>query len=86
MRMADKSQAGWNIVEEYLTDDLASDSDNEKRIRQAKARALKKKKTKVETYLQSKKYFSTRSGRVDLSHLDSPVNSQQRIFRPLRQS
>ena len=37
VRMADKSQAGWDIVEEYLTDDLASDSDDEKRIRQAEA-------------------------------------------------
>ena len=51
--MADKSQAGWDIVEEHLTDNLASDSDDEKRIRQAEARALKKKKTQVETYKQS---------------------------------
>ena len=35
IRMADKSVAGWNIVDEYLTDELASDSDYEKRIRQA---------------------------------------------------
>ena len=65
IRMADKSQAGWDIVEGYLTDELASDSDDEKRIRQAEARTLKKKKTKVETYKQSKKYLSTRSGTVD---------------------
>ena len=88
IRMADKSQAGWDIVEEYLTDELASDSDDEKKIRQAEARALKKKKTKVETYKQSKKYLSTRSGTVDTSYrpLDSSVNSQQRNFRPFKQS
>ena len=46
IRMADKSVAGWNIVDEYLTDELASDSDDEKRLRQAGARALRKKKAK----------------------------------------
>ena len=88
IRMADKSQAGWDIVEEYLTDELASDSGDEKRIRQAEARALKKKKTNVETYKQSKKYLSTRTGTVDTSYrpLDSSVNSKQRNFRPFKQS
>ena len=43
--MADKSVAGWIIVDEYLTDELASNSD-EKRLRQAEARALRKKKAK----------------------------------------
>ena len=33
IRMADKSVASWNIVDEYLTDELASDSDDEERIR-----------------------------------------------------
>ena len=43
IRMADKSVAGWNTVDEYMTDELASDSDDEKRIRQAEVRALRKK-------------------------------------------
>ena len=30
--MVDKSVAGWNIVDEYLTDELASDCDDEKRL------------------------------------------------------
>ena len=41
--MADKSVVGWIIVDEYLTDELASNSD-EKRLRQTEARALRKKK------------------------------------------
>ena len=45
IRMADKSAAGWIIVDEYLTDKFASNSD-EKRLRQAEARALRKKKAK----------------------------------------
>ena len=44
--MADKTVAGWIIVEEYLTDEFASNSDDEKRLRQAEARARRKKKAK----------------------------------------
>ena len=33
IRSADKSKAGWDTVNEYISDDLASDSDNDKRIR-----------------------------------------------------
>ena len=36
---------GWSAVEEYLSDDLASDSADEKRIRQAQARASRKRKS-----------------------------------------
>jgi hypothetical protein len=39
IRIADKSPAGWYTVREYESDDLASDSDDEKRIRQAENRA-----------------------------------------------
>ena len=35
IRLADKSPAGWTTVKEYESDDLASDSDDEKRMRQA---------------------------------------------------
>ena len=59
IRMADKSVAGWNTVDEYLTDELASDSDDEKRMRQAEARALRKKKAKLETYNRAKSSTST---------------------------
>ena len=44
--MADKSVVGWIIVDEYLTDEFASNSNDEKLLRQAEARALRKKKTK----------------------------------------
>ncbi|XP_072166153.1 uncharacterized protein [Diadema setosum] len=44
-RLADKSDAGWSAVDEYLSDDLASDSEDEKRIRQAQARAARKRKS-----------------------------------------
>ena len=44
--MADKSPAGWDIVDEYEADPIASDSDDNKKIRQAENRALRKKKDK----------------------------------------
>ena len=45
IRMADRSVAGWNTVEEYMSDDLASNSDDEKKIRAAERRAIAKRKT-----------------------------------------
>ena len=42
IRLADKSLAGWSTVDEYLQDELASDSDDNKKMRQAEARALAK--------------------------------------------
>ena len=33
IRLADKSPAGWDLVNEYLSDELASGSEDEKRIR-----------------------------------------------------
>ena len=44
IRLADKSPAGWDTVNEYLQDELASDSDDDKKIRQAEHRAMAKKR------------------------------------------
>ncbi|XP_041484375.1 uncharacterized protein LOC121430987 [Lytechinus variegatus] len=49
IRIADKSEAGWSAVDEYLSDELASDSEDEKRIRQAQARAARKRKASRST-------------------------------------
>ena len=43
-KRADKSEAGWVAVKEYQAEELAGDSEDEKRIRKAQERALKKKK------------------------------------------
>ena len=32
IKMADKSDSGWSTVNEYLSDELASNSDDEKRM------------------------------------------------------
>lgn len=42
INMADKSKAGWKIVAEYLTDDIASNAEDGRRIKKAEKRALTK--------------------------------------------
>ena len=46
IRFADKSPAGWTAVEEYESDELAEDSDDEKKLRSAEKRAMIKLKSK----------------------------------------
>ena len=38
IRLADKSEVGWLMVNEYVTDDLASDSGDDAKIRKAEKR------------------------------------------------
>ncbi|CAH3148552.1 unnamed protein product, partial [Porites evermanni] len=42
VRFRDKSSAGWAAVEEYESDELADDSEDEKKLRSAERRALSK--------------------------------------------
>ena len=42
IKLADESEYGWVTVNEYLSDELASDSDDEKRIYRAERRAGRK--------------------------------------------
>lgn len=65
-RIADKTEGGWTTVEEYQMRELAEDSDDDKKIRQANARALQKKGK-----LQPRSSF-VRSG----------VGSGHSLFRP----
>ncbi|CAC5362433.1 unnamed protein product [Mytilus coruscus] len=44
IRIADKSEAGWKTVGEYLSDEVASNSEDEKKIRAAEIRVVKKMK------------------------------------------
>ena len=39
IRIADKSADGWKVVDEYISDELASDSEDEKRLKEAKKAA-----------------------------------------------
>lgn len=42
--IADSAEEGWEVVNEYQRRDLADDSDDDKRIRQAEARASQKRR------------------------------------------
>ena len=44
VKLADRNKDGWLVVQEYESDDLASDSEDEKKIRKAKNAAEKKRK------------------------------------------
>lgn len=50
IKIADRSPAGWNTVREYLSDDLASDSEDERKIKKAEKRALVKQDEKKEKF------------------------------------
>ena len=45
IKIADRSDNGWATVEEYVEDELADNSDDEKRLSRADARASKKLKS-----------------------------------------
>jgi phage terminase small subunit len=44
IKIADRSKDGWRVVEEYESDDLASNSEDEKRLRKAIESAGRKRK------------------------------------------
>ena len=58
IRIADKSKDGWAVVEEYESDDLASDSADEKRLKKAKHAAEKKRKSSKATAPEPKRFKS----------------------------
>ena len=44
IRIADKSTDGWKVVDEYVSDELASGSEDEKRLKKAKDAASRKRR------------------------------------------
>lgn len=44
VKLADRSEFGWQTVEEYESDDLASDSEDDKKIKKAEAAVREKRK------------------------------------------
>ena len=53
IKLADKSEFGWETVNEYLADDLASDDEDAKRIKKAERSAARKVKERLD--LRNKK-------------------------------
>jgi hypothetical protein len=76
IRIADNSPAGWATVHQYETNDIASDSDDDKKLRQAENRALWAIKEK-------RRFHPYKSSRSSGNALDIPAaaSSQQQLFR-----
>ena len=54
IRIADSSEGGWETVRQYISNPLASDSEDETRLSRAESRAVKKKKTQQKPKPKSK--------------------------------
>ena len=63
VKLADMSDNGWRVVQEYETHQLASDSDDEKRIIKAEARAAKKVKEEKAKKQKGNRFNPYRGGR-----------------------
>ena len=66
VKLADKSENGWATVEQYVSDDLASDSDDDKKIRRAENRAEQKRKRshkQLPTTYTNKRFKDVYNGR-----------------------
>ena len=59
--IADSSEQGWDVVNEYERKDLADDSDDDKRIRQAETRAFQKRRRVQSAKKTATSYSSQRS-------------------------
>ena len=46
IKLADSSEAGWDAVQEYESQDIASDDEDDEKIRNARAAANRKRKQK----------------------------------------
>lgn len=84
IRLADKSAAGWDLVNEYLSDELANGSEDEKRIRRAEQRALRKRndrqQQKVKSSVKQSQPSATTTSFAGQPHFN--FRSSSRSFTP----
>jgi len=79
IRFADKSLAGWMAVEEYESDELADDSEDEKKLRSAERRALSKLRARKQNRSTSQVRSKFSQG---LSYAVGSYRSAGQPFRP----
>ena len=84
IRLADKSATGWDLVNKYLSDELASGSEYEKRIWRAEQRALRKQKDRQQQKVKSSVKQSQPSATTTLFAGQPQFNfrSSSRSFTP----
>ena len=81
IRIADKSPNGWGTVLEYETDELASNSEDEKRLKKAEAEASKKRKAKSEESRNVRARFAAASTSRNSSSIPDREPSSRPFFR-----
>ena len=62
VKLADSSESGWRVVQEYQANPLAEDSEDEKRISKAQNRADKKVKAEKEKRKETHRRYFARNG------------------------
>jgi uncharacterized protein YeaO (DUF488 family) len=73
IRLADRSEHGWATVEEYLEDELADNSDDEKRMQKAEFRAGRKlKAAAAKTAKKKAGFLQKRPGQVSTKYHAPP--------------
>ena len=96
IKIPDKLPGGWKTVEEYLWDNIASDSDDERKLRAAESKALRKKQNSRKSHQYNNIYSGTPSTTFNhrfwnvqqiqfpTQHSSFPANHQhqQTYFKP----
>ena len=65
IRIADKSADGWKVVDEYVSDELASGSEDEKRLKKANEAASRKRRQPTQGRCGPDKKFKGASASMD---------------------
>ena len=65
IRISDKIIDGWKVVDEYVSDELASESEDEKRLKKAKEAASRKGRQLIPARRGSDKRFKSPSNSID---------------------
>ena len=65
IKIADKSADGWKVVDEYVSDELASGSEDEKRLKKAKEAASRKRRQPTQGRRVPDKKFKGASASMD---------------------
>ena len=75
IKMADKSDSGWSTVNEYLSGELASNSDDEKRMYRVKRRTERKTKERQRRFCSAHQKESASSTSATFSSRSGPSSS-----------
>ena len=82
IKIADRSECGWATVEEYMADELASDSDDEKRLFRAENRAKRKLKNEQKKNKTTRKPYLFRKDIGKLVQSDLSESGPSKVIAP----